>query len=241
MKESDLFEPAKQFLLNTMNCEKVYAEVVDLDVVGKHGSVYIGIEMKTSLNFKVIEQAVGRKHLVDYMFILVPKPKTRHASIIMDWLKSIGIGLLYYDTNVNAQYHGSSINVEQWGKRQRNSYSIERYINETLDSINIGGVKGGETITRYKNTIDKIKHCLYFEKNGLTIKELLDRVETHYTNPKPSTAATLRAHWNLEWCEHVEREEDGEWVYRMKEECREPYWNEYKELSSELRALRRGI
>lgn len=234
-KESDLFEPAKKFLINDMGCKKVYAEVVDLDVVGKHGNVYIGIEMKKSLNFKVIEQAERRKHLVDYMFILVPKPKSYHAQIIMNWLKDLGIGLMYYDD----KSYTKGISIYFWGKRQRSAskYKIAGYIDEKLDSINIGGVKGGESITPYKNTIDKIKHYLYREKDGATIKQILDNVQTHYAAPKPSVIATLQANWNQEWCEivYIDRERH----FKMKEEYREPYWQEYMSLRDDIRALRR--
>lgn len=237
MKESDLFEPTKQFLINQMNCEKVFAEVVDLDVVGQHGNVYIGIEMKTSMNFKVIEQAERRKHLVDYMFILVPKPKTHHSQMILDWLKHLGLGLIYYDEK---ERYTNKVSIYFWGKRQRNSKRsrISDYIDEKLDSLNVGGVKGGETITPYKNTIDKIKHLLHRNKDGLTIDEILSQVQTHYTAPKPSVAATLKKSWNEEWCE-CERV-NGELIYRMKETYRDIYWQEYSSLAKEYRMLRRG-
>ena len=99
MKESDLFEPLKEFLHQEMGCQQVYAEVNDIDAVGKHGDVYIGIEMKTSLNFKVIEQAINRKSIVDYVFILVPEPQNAHRPFILDWIKGLGIGLMYYNAN----------------------------------------------------------------------------------------------------------------------------------------------
>lgn len=237
MKESDLFVPAKQFLIDQMNCEKVFAEVVDLDVVGQHGNVYIGIEMKTSMNFKVIEQAERRKHLVDYMFILVPRPKYTHSQMILDWLKHLGIGLIYYNEK---ERYMNKVSIYSWGKRQRSAkrHKIAHYIDERLDSLNIGGVKGGESITPYKNTIDKIKHLLHRNKDGLTIDQILSEVQTHYTAPKPSVAATLRKSWNEEWCE-CERV-DGELIYRMKEEYRETYWNEYRALAKEYRTLLRG-
>lgn len=236
MKESDLFEPLKQFLSNEMNCEKVFAEVVDLDVVGKHGNVYIGIEMKTSLNFKVIEQAERRKHLVDYMFILVPKPKHYHAQLILDWLKHLEIGLIYFDEKA----YRNKVSIYFWGKRQRSAkrFKIADYINEKLDVLNVGGVKGGESITPYKNTIDKIKHALYMNKDGLTIEEVLLKVQTHYAAPKPSVVATLQAHWNQQWCEVFVK--DNERYFKMKEDYREEYWNEYIGLSREVRALRKA-
>lgn len=241
MKESDLFEPAKQFLLNKMNCEAVYAEVGSVDVVGQHGECLIGIEMKTSLNFKVISQAVDRKCYFDYVFILVPLPKKSHERIALEWLKELGVGLMYYGLDKRISYN-EELHIKHWGKRNKAPHkkSIQRIIEEEkpLVSLNIGGVKGGEALTPYKNTIDKIKHCLYYSKDGLTINQILENVQTHYAAPKPSVVATLQAHWNQEWCEIYIK--DKERYFKMKDEYREVYWDEYMGLSREIRKLRRA-
>ncbi|WP_342472376.1 hypothetical protein MHH70_01805 [Metasolibacillus sp. FSL H7-0170] len=234
MKESELFEPLKQFLLEEMGCEQVYAELHDIDAVAKHGNACIGVEMKTALNFKVIEQAISRIGLVDYIFILVPQPKQYHRFFILDWLKELGVGLMYYDEKRNVT------TIHQWGKRHRRSeyINILDRVNKEIHSINVGGSKGGETITEYKLTIEKIKECLYFNSKGLTIDELLEKVQTHYSNPKPSTMATLRADWNKEWIEIVD--EGGKLVYRMKESYRNDYWKKYMERRAEIRARNRA-
>lgn len=231
VKEADLFEPLRSFLFEEMLCEQVYAEVNDLDVVGKHGNVYIGIEMKTSLNFKVIEQAVNRKSLVDYMFILVPRPKNPHRYFVLNWLKQLDIGLMYYDD----ERHRRTIVIQHWGKRQRSSkrYKIADYINDEIHLVNVGGSKGGETLTTYKLTIDKIKAHLYFSNDWQSIEDILSKVETHYSNPKPSTMATLRAHWNQDWIEY--QLIGNKQHYRMKEEYREKYWEEFRENLLDIR------
>lgn len=242
MKESDLFEPLREFLYQKMGCQQVYAEVNDIDVVGKHGNVYVGIEMKTSLNFKVIEQAISRKGLVDYVFILVPEPKNQHhRKFILDWIKGLGIGLMYYNANPRTITETNGVKIVHWGKRQRRSkyFHIADCINDEIHLVNIGGSKGGETITEYKLTIEKIKECLYFHRTGMTIDELLDNVQTHYTNPKPSTMATLRAKWNEDWLE-IFTTEDKKLKYRMKESYREGYWEEHKERRAEIRAKNRS-
>lgn len=240
MKESDLFEPLKMFLHQEMGCQQVYAEVNDIDVVGRHGNVFIGVEMKTSLNFKVIEQAINRKCLVDYVFILVPQPKSQHRKFVLDWIKGLGIGLMYYNANPRTLSETKGVKIIYWGKRQRRSkyFHIADRINDEIHLVNIGGSKGGETITEYKLTIEKIKECLYFNRTGLTIDDLLDNVQTHYANPKPSTMATLRAKWNEDWLEIFT--EDKKLKYRMKESYREEYWAEHKERRTEMRARNRS-
>ncbi|QQP10447.1 hypothetical protein FJQ98_14235 [Lysinibacillus agricola] len=241
MKESDLFKPLKKFLLQKMGCQQVYAEVNDIDVVGKHGDVYIGVEMKTSLNFKVIEQAISRKNLVDYVFILVPKPKSLHRQFVLDWIKGLGIGLMYYNANPSTITETRGVNIVYWGKRQRVSkyYHIADCINDEIHLVNVGGSKGGKTLTEYKLTIEKIKECLYSHRAGLTIDELLDKVQTHYASPKPSTMATLRGKWNEEWVEIVTEEDKR--LYRMKESYRESYWKKQKERRAEIRVKNREV
>ena len=234
MKETELFEPLRSFLIDEMLCDQVYAEVNDLDVVGKMGNVYIGVEMKTSLNFKVIEQAISRKAFVDYMFILVPRPKNPHRHFVLDWLKQLDVGLIYFDHN---PLH-KPVAIQQWGKRQRSArrYKIADYINDEIHLVTIGGSKSGETLSPYKLTIEKIKAHLYFSKEWQSIEKILEEVETHYSNPKPSTIAALRAHWNKEWIEY--QLIDKKPHFRMKEEYREKYWAEYQEQLVEMRQRR---
>lgn len=66
MKESDLFEPLKRFLLNQVHCQNVYAEAGLYDVVALKGNVTIVVEMKKHLNFKVLEQAYRARTASDY-------------------------------------------------------------------------------------------------------------------------------------------------------------------------------
>lgn len=225
VKERDLFFPAKNFLENEIGCEKVYAEVADIDVVGKKGNIYIGIELKTTLNFKVLEQADRRKYLVDYMFILVPEPKRYHSYLAYKWLKEMGVGLMYY--NPKNEY----IFIFRWGKRIRISrdYNISRYIDEELHIQNVGGSKGGEILTPYKHTINKIKEYLFLRERWCSIEEILESIQTHYKNPKPSTVATLRANWNEDWVEY--QWIDGKLCFRMKDEYREIYKKERFEMN----------
>lgn len=125
----------------------------------------------------------------------MPEPKNAHSHFVLDWIKGLGIGLMYYNANPRTLADTKGVHIVHWGKRQRRSkyFHIEDHINDEIHLVNIGGSKGGETLTEYKLTIEKIKECLYFHPTGLTIEELLENVQTHYANPKPSTMATLRA------------------------------------------------
>ena len=74
MKESELFGPVKKFLLE-QGCTDVYGEVMNCDVLGINGDINYIVEMKTSLTFKLIDQALKRVRLGQYVYIAIPKRK----------------------------------------------------------------------------------------------------------------------------------------------------------------------
>lgn len=89
------------------------------------------------------------------------------------------------------------------GKRHKPSRSLRDYV-LPHHRLTTGGVKSGEGVTEYSITIDNIKDCLRFRRSNegwMTVDEILEQVQTHYSNPKPSVMATLQAHWNKDWCE----------------------------------------
>lgn len=99
MKESDMYEPVKQFLLNALDCDRVVAEVFDFDVLGLCGDHHnVIVEMKRGLNFKVIQQAMRAKQYAHWVYVAVIRPTKRsdeHTWVYETLLKPHGIGLLY--------------------------------------------------------------------------------------------------------------------------------------------------
>jgi hypothetical protein len=49
MKESDLFEPVKNYLIEVIGCSQVYGEVGNCDVLGISGALNIIVELKKTL------------------------------------------------------------------------------------------------------------------------------------------------------------------------------------------------
>lgn len=202
MKESDLYLPIKKYLEEVKGCEKVYGEVIDIDVLGTCGILDIAVEMKTSLNFKVIQQALHRTGLASYVYIAVPKPKKSHEYVALDLLKSKGIGLLYVSEygHVSEKVHARLNRLPKW-KRNK----VRKYIKDYHED-QIGGVKGGLSESTYKITMRGIKKYLTLEyrRNNdkwLSIEDILENCETHYKSPKPSVSMTLREKWNEDWVE----------------------------------------
>ncbi|MCT1389826.1 hypothetical protein M4D76_16140 [Peribacillus frigoritolerans] len=211
MKESDLFAPIKEYLIDEVGCSNVYGEVASCDVLGIHGPANIIVEMKKSLNFKVIEQAIDRRFYGHYMFVAVPKPKSI-SRLAVSILKQHKIGLLLVDESGVRKHLPARYNRDIF--RLTNIREKIKPYHETQ----VGGVKSGEGKTDYSVTIENIKTFLKrksISNDGwVSIDEILDRCETHYANPKQSVSGTLRAHWNADWCES--KREEGKMYFRLK-------------------------
>ena len=221
MKEVDLYNPVKKFLLDN-GCSNVYGEVLDCDVLGVDGSLDIIVELKTNLSFKLLDQVIERKHLGHYNYIAIPERKTPIPRCARELLLTHKIGLLeiigekdgYFDVYVSipARYNRLANTSKQKGYG-----NIRKHIKD-YNLAQPGGVKSGEAVTDYSVTIKRIKHYLLYRKGGkwTTLDEILEHCETHYVNPKPSVAATLKAKWNENWCEI--KVMNGIRYYRCKKE-----------------------
>lgn len=203
MKESDLFVPVKELLLTKIGCKKVYAEVLNYDVVGIIGQHNLIVEMKKMLNFKVIEQAIEAKRHGHYVFIAVPDKKSGFLRIVHDFLKFHGVGLIVIKDNGYNLY--AEIPHGMFGKYNRKTEDIRKYIKDGYHDTIPGGVKMGDFDYQsdYTLMIDDIKRYLQRRRNGqwVTVDEILEYCSCYYSQPKPQLTQTLKAHWNSEWLE----------------------------------------
>lgn len=240
MKETELFEPVKTLLIEELGCSQVYGEISNYDVVGLRGPADVIVEMKTTLNFKVIEQAMYARTSGHYIYIAVPYTKTSHHFVYSEFLDPYGIGLIYVRENHISSEHWNKYYSED-GEYQKyvasiqhqakfnhlavkcslrkvdKKYTLRGQIKE-WSHLNVGGSKGGETVTGYSVMIDKVKE--YLSNNGWsTIEEILENVpaaRNHYANPKASLRATLAEKWNEYWVER-KRGENRTYLYNVKE------------------------
>ncbi|EDZ49860.1 hypothetical protein [Bacillus cereus] len=221
-KETDLFAPVKAFLLKN-GCTNVYGEVLGCDVLGIDGCCDIIVELKTTLSFKLIDQALDRLNMGHYVYIAIPQRKGHIPRCVKKVLEQNKIGLLeigkdrFSDdiiayVSIPAKYNRLATEWKKKGFKSIRDY-IKNYHKEQ-----IGGVKGGEGVTDYSITIDNIKNFLRYRKNGewTSIEEILNHCETHYANPKPSLIATLQAEWNRNWCQY--KRENGKAYFKITSE-----------------------
>lgn len=218
MQEKELYEPIRNWLYQQVGCTDVYAEVWDVDVLGIHGACNVVVEMKTSLSFKLLEQAMDRVKagLGHYVYIAVPATtargggETRFRGVVHEIITSYGVGILTVDVPTGTAHvqRPAKFNRNAVTRRKRGLRSIREGI-EVFSKDQIGGSKGGETMTSYKYTINSIKKCLREESrwhacNGdgwMTVDQILEICETHYAKPRTSVMQILRFDSNQTWCE----------------------------------------
>ena len=95
MKETELAQKFVEYL----KIYDLYFEVDyyrSVDIVALNGNISIALEVKTSFNFKVFEQALENRNHFNYSYIAIPD--FRDDSIQRKLCEDYGIGLLAYDS-----------------------------------------------------------------------------------------------------------------------------------------------
>jgi hypothetical protein len=190
--------------MSKCGCGEVYGEVSSIDILALRGNDDIAVELKTSLNWRVIEQAIDNSGRCQYSYVGVPK--TKHLSYVaIKTLETYGLGLLTVDEY--GRVREVVVPAKQFSKSRR--YRLRDYVKEHHTKT-IGGVKTGEGPTAYSESIVKIKEFMK-DKDWVTAQSIAKSVKTHYTSdPVPQIRDTLKASWNKDWCEY---KKEGNRVY----------------------------
>lgn len=205
MKESDMFEPLKAYLQGK-DFEKVYGEVGTADMVGINSKgEEIIVEMKKTLNFKVLEQAFERFGRAKYIYIAVPLASNKSFNVNHRFayyiLREYGVGLIYVPVGLIT---GENMHENIFEFIESAEHVVQKSIAESIKPFNeltVGGSKSGDTITDYGYTMQSVKEYMKKRADWLTVDEILKEVHTHWARPKPSLAADLRMSQNSNWCE----------------------------------------
>jgi len=180
MKETEL---AKYFI-EYLSDYDLYFEIpgLDVDIVAKHGNILMAFEVKTSLNFKVIEQAARNCHWFHYSYVCVPYNKrfgfARHIC------RDYGIGILGIRTGGGIGW-GSIFEIEK-AVLHRSAHKTIDYVLSKLTAYSkrsIPGASGsdGTRITTFKLTIEAVINYVKRHPDP-TIKEVLENINHHYSS-----------------------------------------------------------
>ena len=176
MKETEL---AKHFI-KYLSCYDLYFEIprLNVDIVAKHGALLMAFEVKTALNFRVIEQALDNMYYFNYSYICVPQS---HQGMALRICQDYGIGVLM--VHVIGDYVWGDVYERVKPRFNRSSYKLRRFVAlPEFSKQSIAGAAGcdGTTVTPFKNTVNSITK--YLERhNGASFKEVYENTEVHYS------------------------------------------------------------
>ncbi|WP_432666012.1 DUF2161 family putative PD-(D/E)XK-type phosphodiesterase [Wukongibacter baidiensis] len=176
--EKDLYEPIKEHLIN--QGYEVHSEVKDCDVIGVKGEEIVIVELKKSINLKLLIQATKRQKVTDGVYIAIPKPKgfkwSKHWKDICNLLKRLELGLIIVSflettTEIEIVFHPSIYKIR---KNNKLKDVIIREINGRSGSYNVGGSVKEKIMTAYRENAIYIACCLekYGELSPKKLREL---------------------------------------------------------------------
>ena len=175
MKETELAQKFVEYL----KIYDLYFEVDyyrSVDIVALNGNISIALEVKTSFNFKVFEQALENRNHFNYSYIAVPDFKD--DSIQRKLCEDYGIGLLAYDSK---RGYGD---VREYVHPKLNRHVDNNKLKSRLHERNkrsLPGSKSGdsEKITAFGVTVENAVR--YVKRHpGCTLKEMVDSIPHHY-------------------------------------------------------------
>lgn len=173
MTEAEL---AQNFVFYLQDSFDLYYEVNGIDIVGKKGNILIGVEVKTSLNFKVIEQAYENQHMVNYSYIAVPWSKKSDFQYKICGM--FGIGVLTFRSH-NHRFWDIREELKPRFERKANTKWFKAHPN--LKRSKPGSPSGPGVISAFNITVENIEK--YIRRHpGCRIKDVFEAIDHHYEN-----------------------------------------------------------
>lgn len=176
MTETEL---AEKFLQHFSDCD-VYKEVPAggiIDIMVLKSPVRIALEVKTSLNFDVIQQARKNRSYANYSYVAVPESRaTKYStSTQLDVCKIWGIGVLSYSEH---SWEGTHIHQVLAPKLNRRVYKVE--LHDWMKRSTAGSQN--DRMTAFKYFSEELVKVVHRHPSGLTPKELHSKVPLHYSS-----------------------------------------------------------
>ncbi|MCF7925976.1 MAG: hypothetical protein K9L74_00165 [Candidatus Izimaplasma sp.] len=151
--EKTLFPLIKNYL--EAHQFEVKAEVMDIDIVAKHDDLVIAVEMKTSLNTKLIYQGIKRTHITDYVYLAIPKPsdrvlKSANFKEKKTIIRRLELGLMFVDITNNLVSIVLDPKHYHFRKQKKKKRKLLKEFNQRKTAYNIGGTHNKKIITAYR-------------------------------------------------------------------------------------------
>ena len=157
MKETELYEPIKNYLLK--EGYKVQAEVKNCDIACLYENKLIVIEMKKSFNLKLLYQAMNRKAFADKVFVAINRPKnfrkkeTKHMLKILEAM-DIGLITVALDSPLKNVEIVLNTKVNPLKRKTRKRTIVLNELERRNMDVNIGGsTKKDNILTAYREQV----------------------------------------------------------------------------------------
>ena len=153
--ERDLFEPIKEYFEELGYT--IDGEVGGIDMYMEKDDMTAAVELKKTLNFRVVQQAALRQKVCDAVFIGICCPKSMRSASFRDrlyLLKRLGIGLLVVSEKSGSVSLVSEPVVSELSAFQTRSSARREAIHKEFCTRkaknNVGGVTRTKLITGYR-------------------------------------------------------------------------------------------
>jgi hypothetical protein len=156
------------------------------DIVGRRGRLLVEVELKTKLSVRVIEQAERWRQYAHMVYIAVPT--TGRTRFIQRMVAMLGIGIIVSNTTDETE------ELSKPTFNRRVGMELWRALDNANPMYAEAGNSTGRRWTPFQATCAQVrKHAL--TSPGISLKELVDNVKTHYSSP--ITARACIAQWVL--------------------------------------------
>lgn len=219
LKESDLYQPIKSFLINLGY--EVKGEIKDCDILAKKDDTLVIIELKLSLNITLLLQAIDRFTLADTVYIAIPKQCTlykKQSKQVKKLIARLGIGLIVVDIQDNHQYVEIINDPKDYAPRknkQKQQALLKEFIDRQGDTQKGGSTRKQAGLTAYRQRCIRVAEFLSQQASakGAEIK--------HAIGEPQATSILNSNHYN--WFNKIERG-----VYKMSQKGLEelPEWQD---------------
>jgi len=144
-----------------------------VDAVGRRGRLIWAVEIKTSLSFRVVEQAHGWIGSANYVSVAAPRPSSDFAiKVCTDY----GIGVLC------AGWTGHVIESVAPKLLRKRTETLARCLTDERRIMGEAGSAGGEYWTPFRKTCRTVCDAVR-ARPGSTLREIIATVATHYSTP----------------------------------------------------------
>jgi hypothetical protein len=159
--ETELYPPVKRFL--EAQGYTVKSEIGACDVMAlRQDEPPVIVELKPSLNLKLILQGVDRQSLTDAVYLAVTQPKRGIDRDLMKLLRRLGLGLLVVDRD-HVEPHLDPAPYQPRKNAKRRSLLLREFHRRVGDP-NSGGMTRRPVMTAYRQ--DALRCLKYLDSNG---------------------------------------------------------------------------